>query len=447
MSEETTSPVDRQKLEQLEKKQQGSLNWQFPISNFTVVSDEQVSSKKKAVREFYEQQNEKILQWQHLAVEHHLSDDEDSLLSPTASITEEDLVTDGNVTPNRNDKVPLTSEDAQEDMEQDARGVSKYWRTYEQWCIHGSFWINVCLFCLKVAGAVTSMSLSVITSALDSFLDLLSGLILYITNRISKKAKKDRYAYPMGKSRLEPLGFIIFAAVMATAALQIVRQGIQDIIQGFINGEPFIRTNGVPVGGQFLGFGNKTLEKIFFYAAIVVLGFTAMVKGTLWQICKRCKHSPSVQAYAFDHRNDLLTNSLLLCGVFVSRWLWWIDALIAVILSCYIIYSWIMQSMEHIVKLVGRVAETEFLQKVTYIAMNHHKSVLKVDTVQAWYLGMNMYVEVDIVLPEDMSLREAHDIGEQLQLKIEKLPDVERCYVHLDYEYEHSKCDEHVPAF
>lgn len=34
--------------------------------------------------------------------------------------------------------------------------------------------------------------------------------------------------------------------------------------------------------------------------------------------------------------------------------------------------------------------------------------------------------QVDIVLPEEMSLREAHDIGEELQKKIERLPEVER---------------------
>ena len=46
-------------------------------------------------------------------------------------------------------------------------------------------------------------------------------------------------------------------------------------------------------------------------------------------------------------------------------------------------------------------------------------------------------VECDIVLPEDMPLKEAHDIGEQLQIKIEKMEDVERAFVHLDYEWDH----------
>uniref|UniRef100_A0A0A0LXC5 Cation efflux protein cytoplasmic domain-containing protein n=1 Tax=Cucumis sativus TaxID=3659 RepID=A0A0A0LXC5_CUCSA len=32
---------------------------------------------------------------------------------------------------------------------------------------------------------------------------------------------------------------------------------------------------------------------------------------------------------------------------------------------------------------------------------------------------------------------EAHAIGETLQIKIEKLPEVERAFVHLDFECEH----------
>ena len=422
-----TALGDDMKLEVLKQKQEDVLSWQFPVNKFVIVDTVEV---KKAVREFYEQQNEKVVQLQQLSIAHHLIEECDEVLEYTEAFHDEGITRTSELLDNNNDE-----------------GKSNYWEVYERYCIHGSFWINVCLFCLKLAGACTSMSLSVITSALDSFLDLISGLIIYITNRMSKQAKKDMYRYPMGKRRMESLGFIIFAFVMATAALQIVRQGLQDIITGFIHGEPFVRTTGVPATGQFLGFGNKTLEKVFFYSGIVVLAFTAVVKGILWQVCKRCKHSPSVMAYSFDHRNDLLTNSLLLCAVFVSKWLWWIDAFIAVCLSCYIIYSWIMQSMEHIVKIVGKIADTEFLQTVTYIALNHSEYVLKLDTVQAWYLGVNLYVEVDIVLPEEMSLKEAHDIGEQLQHKIENLPEVERCYVHLDYEYEHSKCDEHVSLF
>jgi divalent metal cation (Fe/Co/Zn/Cd) transporter len=47
-------------------------------------------------------------------------------------------------------------------------------------------------------------------------------------------------------------------------------------------------------------------------------------------------------------------------------------------------------------------------------------------------------VEVDVVLPHAMALKEAHDIGEGLQIKLERLPEVARAFVHLDYESTHA---------
>uniref|UniRef100_A0ABM0MB20 Phospholipase B-like n=1 Tax=Saccoglossus kowalevskii TaxID=10224 RepID=A0ABM0MB20_SACKO len=44
---------------------------------------------------------------------------------------------------------------------------------------------------------------------------------------------------------------------------------------------------------------------------------------------------------------------------------------------------------------------------------------------------------VDIVLPENMTLKEAHNIGEPLQRKLERLKDIERAFVHIDYEFTH----------
>lgn len=44
---------------------------------------------------------------------------------------------------------------------------------------------------------------------------------------------------------------------------------------------------------------------------------------------------------------------------------------------------------------------------------------------------------MDLELPEEMGLREAHNIGETLQNKLEGLPEVERAYVHLDFESSH----------
>lgn len=46
-------------------------------------------------------------------------------------------------------------------------------------------------------------------------------------------------------------------------------------------------------------------------------------------------------------------------------------------------------------------------------------------------------MEVDILLPEDVLLNVAHNIGETLQEKLEQLPEVERAFVLIDFEFIH----------
>ncbi len=43
--------------------------------------------------------------------------------------------------------------------------------------------------------------------------------------------------------------------------------------------------------------------------------------------------------------------------------------------------------------------------------------IIAVETVRAYHFGVNYLVEVDIVLPGDMPLRESHDIAETLQVR------------------------------
>jgi len=70
--------------------------------------------------------------------------------------------------------------------------------------------------------------------------------------------------------------------------------------------------------------------------------------------------------------------------------------------------------------------------------MTHSTQVTSLDTVRAWHSGPRLIVEVDIVMEPGMTLKATHDVAEELQMKLESLPDVERAYVHVDYETTHS---------
>ncbi len=68
----------------------------------------------------------------------------------------------------------------------------------------------------------------------------------------------------------------------------------------------------------------------------------------------------------------------------------------------------------------------------------HHAGVIEVDTVRAYSMGSGYLTEVDVVLPRALPLQKAHDIGEALELALERLPSVQRALVHLDFESSHA---------
>lgn len=63
------------------------------------------------------------------------------------------------------------------------------------------------LFAAKVYASVTSGSLAIVASTLDSLLDLLSGFILWFT--AFSMQTPNPYQYPIGKKRMQPLVCII----------------------------------------------------------------------------------------------------------------------------------------------------------------------------------------------------------------------------------------------
>jgi len=161
-----------------------------------------------------------------------------------------------------------------------------------------------------------------------------------------------------------------------------------------------------------------------------------VVKLALWLYC-RTSGSDIVRAYAKDHYFDVITNVVgLAAAVLGDKVLWWIDPAGAIVLAIYTITNWSGTVLENAVSLVGQSATPEVLKKLTYLVIRHPK-VKRIDTVRAYTFGVLYFVEVDIELPEELPLKEAHAIGETLQIKLEKLPEVERAFVHLDYECEH----------
>ncbi|CAF1927628.1 unnamed protein product [Rotaria magnacalcarata] len=194
----------------------------------------------------------------------------------------------------------------------------------------------------------------------------------------------------------------------------------------------------------------KTLTEIDMSALpISAMAVTIVSKAILFFLCYRIK-TPAMSALSSDHQNDVASNIVaLICGLIgsfaykksINEKLIFIGPMGAILISLYIIFTWIRQANGQVKRLTGLTADPRFLSQITWITYHHSPLIEKIDTVRAFYFGTSYLVEVDIVLREDMMLKQAHDIGESLQKKIEELP--EYAFARIDHEYSHSPGDEH----
>lgn len=291
--------------------------------------------------------------------------------------------------------------------------------------INASFFLNVLIFFVKLAAAASSGSFSVIASTVDSGLDIATGAIIYVTQLIVRK--KSPYKYPQGKARMEPLGVIVFACIMGVSMLQLMQEAIVSIVN---------RASPSDTSGPIK---EMTIDDL----TMVILVANIALKLCLYIGCRYVHQKTGnamVEAYADDHRNDTLSNiCVVITAVIAARNkdMWYLDPAFAICLCIFIVVNWALTAKEQVQMLAGLSAKPDFLSKLTYLACNHDERVLFIDTVRAYHFGTKFLVECDIVLPEAMPLKEAHDIGEALQVRIEQMEDVERAFVHLDYEWDH----------
>jgi cation diffusion facilitator family transporter len=280
--------------------------------------------------------------------------------------------------------------------------------------VWGSFVANVILAILQLYGAISSGSLSLFTTMADAIFDPLSNVTLILTNRAVRRVDPSRF--PSGKARLETIGNIVFCFLMTAVSFILIAFSIRDLVERDSDElNSFHLPSVIAVAVAFV-----TKLSLFFYTWSIKDKYSQI--GILWQ----------------DHRNDLLINGFgILTSVGGSKLVWWLDPAGAIVLSVLVSGIWLRTAFAEFMLLVGVTASVEIQQLITYVSVTHSQDIKQIDTVRVYHSGPRLIAEVDIVMDPSASLQKTHDVAEELQLKLESLPDVERAYVHVDYETTH----------
>ncbi|KAI0305060.1 CDF manganese transporter [Russula brevipes] len=292
--------------------------------------------------------------------------------------------------------------------------------------VRASLIANIALAVLQMFAAISSASLSLLATGIDSVFDVGSNFVLYYIHH--KSSRMDVNKWPVGGARLETIGNVIYGFLMGSVNFVVIIESMRDLIN----------------------HGDKSLNQ-FHVPSVVAVGAALGVKFLLFLYCYSSRsRSSQVEVLWEDHRNDLFINSFgLLMSAGGSKLAWCtffpflnpsfgntrnsdLDPIGAIIIALAVIVAWTRTVYRQFELLAGKSAPHDFLQLIIYKAMTFNDEIEKIDTS-----GPDYFVEVDVVMDANTPLWKAHDISQQLQDKIEVLPNVGRAFVHVDHETTH----------
>lgn len=270
---------------------------------------------------------------------------------------------------------------------------------------------NFVLTVFKLLAGILAHSGAMISDAIHSASDVFSTVVVIIGVKISgRKSDKD---HPYGHERLECVAAIVLATILAVTGLGIGYAALGKIIAG--------EYTSLAVPGR-----------LALTAAVVSI----LVKEGMYHYTKvnaKRIDSGALMADAWHHRSDALSSVGALIGIAGARLGFPVADPIASAVICIFIEKAAFEIfMDAVNKMVDKACdeevETAFVQCAAI-----QEGVLGVDLLHTRVFGNKIYVDIEIRVDGDKTLREAHGIAEHVHDAIEKnFPKVKHIMVHVN---------------
>ena len=269
--------------------------------------------------------------------------------------------------------------------------------------------LNCLLTLIKFISGVISKSSAMISDSVHSLSDVLSTFVVIIGVKISnKKADSD---HPYGHERIECVSAIILSGMLFIIGALIGINGIKNV------------TNS----------SNLVMPGVLALIAsiISIISKEAMYQYTI-RVSKKI-NSAALKADAWHHRSDALSSIGSFIGILGSRLGFKVfDPLASVIISLCIIKVSIDIFKDAIDKMVDKSCDKEVIDKVISV-IEKNESVKNIDDIKTRQFGNKAYVDVEISVDENLLLKDAHKVAEEIHDSVEnEINVVKHCMVHVN---------------
>ena len=259
---------------------------------------------------------------------------------------------------------------------------------------------------LKLTVADLAHSEALRADGLNNFTDILASIAVLIGLRISRKPADAEHRY--GHWKAENVASLVTSFIMLLVGLEVLYSSVQSVIQ------------------------HKT-ESPDMTAAIVGI-FSAIVMYAVYFFNKRLSEevqSSGLLAAAKDNRSDAWTSIGTAVAVFGASFnLGWLDSAAAIVVALLILKTAIDIFRDSVFSLSDGFDETQLTRYTR--AIEQLPEIRAVKSIKGRSYGANIYLDVTVTMNPQLTVKESHDIADQIEELLQEEFQIFETDVHIE---------------
>ncbi len=266
---------------------------------------------------------------------------------------------------------------------------------------------NTALIIMKLAAGIISGSVSIISEAIHSSMDLVAALIAFFSVRVSDNPPDSRHPYGHGK--VENISGVIEALLIFVAAIWIIWEAVKKLA-------------GEPAELESIGIGS-----IVMLISAIVNTFVSM---RLYKVAKET-NSVALEADALHLKTDVYTSLgvaaglglIMLTGIEI------LDPIVAILVATFIIfesYQLLKRAFSPLMDTAWKENEILDLEKkLNVMQVNYHELRTRV-------AGNYRFIDLHIQIPENVSVGDAHRYCDKIEEELKSGYDNLNVTIHVE---------------
>jgi cation diffusion facilitator family transporter len=253
---------------------------------------------------------------------------------------------------------------------------------------------------LKLAAAAATGSLAVLSSAIDSVLDILMSGANYIAIRKAEQPPDPKH--PFGHGKFETVATIFQSLVIALSGCWVLFEAIRRLA----------------LGAELAHLGGGM-------AVLLISSAVSWRIGRFLINTARKTDSSALKADSLHFSMDVYTNLALVAGLAVIylTGIAWLDPLLSILVGCYILFEAARLVRHGMGDILDEQLPASIREEITFVLEGHRSSLLDYHRLRTRRAGSQKIIDFHLTVCRHLTVEESHRITDHLEKRIrEKVP-------------------------